>query len=217
MLINISDDLLRLHGMGLLDLLLADRTTKGRILWATDAYEDLGPRYGRDREMAADLITGENAGLIRTRARKTLEERSTRTRRNGEVSSPFRLCERMNDWLDEDWFRRKAGFRKTDDRGRVFFKKGRTWRHYVDDRRMEIACGEAPFLVTRYDPETGEAIHVARRTGLLDRKLRAVSENAETEEEWLAWVLRAFQAVYGYEIQGDSLLIARINALMTFE
>ena len=34
--------------------------------------------------------------------------------------------------------------------------------------------------------------------------------------EWLKWALRAFQSVYGYEYQGDNLLIARINILMTF-
>ena len=35
-------------------------------------------------------------------------------------------------------------------------------------------------------------------------------------EEWLKWVVRAFQSVYGYEYQGDNLLIGRINLLITF-
>ena len=58
---------------------------------------------------------------------------------------------------------------------------------------------------------TGETIPIAKRIGLLDRKLRVVSENTETEEEWFTWTKRAFQSVYGFEYQGDSLLLAREN------
>lgn len=82
---------------------------------------------------------------------------------------------------------------------------------------MEIACGEAPFLVSRYDVLTGEILPIENRTGMLDRKLRAVNENTADETDWLKWAVRAFQATYGYEFQGDNLLIARINLLMTFE
>ena len=82
---------------------------------------------------------------------------------------------------------------------------------------LEITCGEAPFLVSRYDVESGEAIPIPERIGLLDRKLQAVNENTRTEEDWLKWVFRAFHATYGYEFQGDNLLIARVNLLMTFE
>lgn len=67
---------------------------------------------------------------------------------------------------------------------------------------LEITCGEAPFLVSRYDVETGEAIPVPERIGLLDRKLRVVNENVQTEEEWLKWAFREFWATYGYEFQG---------------
>lgn len=52
--------------------------------------------------------------------------------------------------------------------------KGRTpaWVQYVQSRRLEVTCGEAPFLASRYDAATGEMIPVARRIGILDRKLR---------------------------------------------
>ena len=64
---------------------------------------------------------------------------------------------------------------------------------------------------------TGEIIFPPEnRIGLLDRKLRIVKENTDTEEEWLKWVFRAYQSCYGYEFQGDSLLIVRINLLMSF-
>ena len=195
---SIRDDILKLQSLGLLDGLLLDRTTGRRILWATDAYADLGPRYGRDGEMAPELITGAHSDVIRTRARKALEQQSSRTRRHGEVATPLWVCRKMCGHADEMWNRKAR------------------WQRYVDRRVLEIACGEAPFLVSRYDAVTGEAVPVADRVGLLDRKLRAVSANTRTEEEWLKWALRAFHAAYGYELQGDNLLIARVNLLETF-
>ena len=49
--------------------------------------------------------------------------------------------------------------------------------------RLEISCGEAPYLVSRYDTVTGETIPISQRIGLLDRKLRVISENTDTEEQ----------------------------------
>ena len=57
--------------MGLLRPLLEDKTTKTNILWAADAYQDLGPDYRRDKEMDAALITGEHSDVIKNRARKS--------------------------------------------------------------------------------------------------------------------------------------------------
>ena len=51
---------------------------------------------------------------------------------------------------------------------------------------------------------------------MIDRKLRIINENTDTYEEWLKWAIRAFEASYGYEYQGDNVLIARINLLLTF-
>jgi hypothetical protein len=52
--------------------------------------------------------------------------------------------------------------------------------------------------------------------GFLDKKLSVVSKYCDTQEEWLKWAKVAFQSSYGYEWQGDSLLIARENLLYTF-
>ena len=79
-----------------------------------------------------------------------------------------------------------------------------------------MTCGEAPYLVSRYDTVTGEIIPIDRRIGLLDRKLRVVNENAASEEEWLTWARRAVQSCYGYEFQGDNLLLARQNILFSY-
>ena len=53
----------------------------------------------------------------------------------------------------------------------------------MDAQRLEISCGEAPYLVSRYDTVMGETIPISQRIGLLDRKLRVVSENTDTEEQ----------------------------------
>ena len=217
LVINIQDDILRLHAMGLLDRLLADKATRGNILWATDAYAQLGEWYSPGNEIRPQRITGDNSDLIKTRARRAMEQRTERTRQHAEVFTPLWVVKKMNDFADEQWFGRKDGIYKYTDEGKIYFSKQKHWKLYVDARRLEITCGEAPFLATRYDVETGEAIPVEERIGLLDRKLRAVSENTHDAEEWKRWALRAVQAAYGYELQGDNLLIARVNILCTVE
>ena len=215
MLIHIQDDILRLQGLGLLEPLLADRTTGRNILWATDAYSEYGGRFARNAQISAGLITGDYAGLIRTRARKAFEQQSQRTKARAEVFTPLWIVEKMNDYLDEVWFQRKDGIHKTDEQGRIAFNTKKTWQQYVENRRLEITCGEGPFLVSRYDAATGEVIPLEKRVGLLDRKLRAVSENTNTVADWLHWTVKALRATYGYEFQGDSLLISRINVIMS--
>ncbi len=93
---------------------------------------------------------------------------------------------------------------------------GKTWKDYVRATRLEMACGEAPYLVSRYDATTGEPIPIERRIGLLDRKLRVVSENVDTSGEWLEWAQTAYKNIYGFEWQGDNLLLAREALLWTF-
>lgn len=218
MIVGIQDEILKIHAMGLLDRLLADKTTKSHILWATDTYQTQGPEYARDKEITPELITGCHSDVIKNRARKALEQQLVRTRQRGEVFTPLWVCAKMNDELDNQWFGKENVFfqdgRATE---HVPFPKRRKWQHYIDNRRMELTCGEAPYLVSRYDAATGESIPLRDRIGILDRKLRVVNENTTDEAEWLEWVIRAYQATYGFEFQGDNLLIARVNLLMTFE
>lgn len=228
MVVGIQDELLRLHSMGLLSLLLADKTQRSRktenanrsanILWATDAYQSLGPAYGRDREMEAALMTGTHSDVIKNRARKAMEQQSERIRKHGEVFTPRWVCRKMVSHGDAMWFGKADPFLQDDQpAGAVVFPAGKKWKRYVDERRLEITCGEAPYLVQRYDVETGEVLSLRDRQGMLDRKLRVAGEQAADEGEWLKWAFRAFEATYGYEWQGDNVLIARINLLMTFE
>lgn len=206
----------------LLPILLLDKTTGKNIIWATDAYEDLGPGYDDKNIITAEAISGEF--VLQPRISKTLEEQQARTRKRAEVMTPVWLCNKMNNYLDEQWFDRKNVFNHENDDhtwevtdGKIDFGK-LSWKTYVDSRRLEITCGEAPYLVSRYDTTTGELIvPPLKRIGLLDRKLRIVNENTFSEADWLIWAERAIESCYGYEYQGDNLLIARINILLTFQ
>lgn len=218
MLVGIQEEILRLHSMGLLKQLLVDKTTKANLIWATDAYQELGSAYERDKEMQVSLITGQKSDVIKNRARKAMEQQSERTRKHAEVFTPLWICQKMVSHADAIWFGGADGFLDGDQPvENVIFSDQRTWQQYVDAKRLEITCGEAPYLVNRYDVSTGEIIPLKERQGILDRKLRVVNENISEEADWIAWVLRAFQATYGYEFQGDNVLIARVNLLMTFE
>lgn len=223
-MIHIEDDILRCYRNGILSRLLFDRTTRHHILWATDAHAALGSEYARNAEIRQELILGDRAGVIRTQAEKRREQQGGHGKRYGVESTPFSVCKKMNDILDEDWFGRKDVFFSEGNGGiydsdvkPVSFPPQKTWTQYVDSRRMEITCGEAPFLVSRYDAATGKEIPLEERTGILDRKLYIVTEHAQNEAEWVFWAFRAFEAVYGYEFQGDRLLIARVNLIATFE
>lgn len=171
----------------LLYLLLKDKTTGENIIWATDTY----PVFMTEKDI---LLHSE---VIKPRVEKSLDEQKTRTKRKAEVFTPTWVCNRMNDNIDKN-------------------SEMKTWKEYVDSKVLEITCGEAPFLAQRYDTVTGEPIPLKKRAGLLDRKLKAVNENTDTYDEWLEWATRAFESSYGYEYQGDNLLIARINLLLTF-
>lgn len=217
MLVGIQDEILRLQSKGLLAGLLADKTTRANIIWATDAYKDLGPAYARDQAMEPGLITGRHSDVIKTRARKAMEHQSERTRKHAEVFTPLWVCQKMLSFGDAEAFGGRDPFFTEETAAERFFTENNRWQAYVDARRLEITCGEAPFLVQRYDAATGEMIPLADRQGLLDRKLRLVNAYAEDEVTWFKWAVRAFQATYGYELTGDNLLIARVNLLMTFE
>lgn len=205
-----------------LDLLLADKTTQKNIIFATDAYASLGEDFGDDRQITPVLLLGIDSCVIQPRIAKAISEQQDRTRKKAEVFTPAWICNKMINYCDEEWFGRTDVFNTengkswTVNEAPVVFDGNNDWQKYVDSRRLEITCGEAPYIVSRYDASTGESIEIKNRIGILDRKLRVVGENTDNEKDWLKWTKRAFQSVYGYEYQGDNLLIARINLLATF-
>lgn len=213
-------DLLQVRSV--LPILLQDRTTDQNIIWATDTYEACGEGYSAKEPITSALVTGENSRIIQPRIAKAASDQADRTKKRAEVFTPAWICNMMVNHCDEVWFGRKDVFNTSEDKtwtpteALIAFPKRKRWQRYVDSRRLEITCGEAPYLVSRYDASSGELIPFNRRIGILDRKLRVVNENAADEEEWLKFTFRALESVYGFEYQGDNLLIARVNVLMTF-
>lgn len=206
---------------GLVGRLLQDKTTRKNILFASDSYTDYGDRYRENLQMTEEVLLGFASCDIQPRVYKATAEQTERTRKRAEVFTPAWIVNQMNNHCDAEWFGRPDVFNHQDGQEwtvntePVEFPKGKNWKQYVDSRRLEITCGEAPYIVSRYDTATGEIIPIERRIGILDRKLRIVNENAADEAEWFKWAFRAFQSVYGYEYQGDNLLIARMNLLYT--
>ena len=219
-----------------LDTLLKDKSTGKNIIWATDPPEEL-QTVMYEPVTDRSQITTQQLGLthyevVLPRMMKQTDTQQQRTRKKGEVFSPAWVCNKMNNALDADWFRGLGaeesagqftvelpqGWQTVETPVQFPVCKGSTpaWVQYVQSRRLEVTCGEAPFLASRYDAATGEMIPVARRIGILDRKLRVVSENAATEDEWRKYATHAVQSTYGYEYQGDNLLLARVNLLLTY-
>lgn len=222
--LEIFDDNLAIYGKSLLSILLKDRTTGKNIIWATNDYIQLGEIYRAENEISLNTVNGGNEKFIRPRITKSYEKQNNRTREKAEVFTPSWVCNQQNNLVDEKWFGRKNVFNIVEDKSwtannkKIEFSddKNKTWQNYIDVRRMEITCGEAPYLVSRYDTVTGEIINLKSRIGLLDRKMRVVNENTNNEKEWFKWTERAFQSIYGFEFQGDNLLLARENLLCTF-
>lgn len=200
-----------------MNILLKDRTSNENIILATDDYKG----YNFYTQITKKLLLDGKLD-IRPRVSKSIEAQNKRTKKKAEVFTPCFICNKMNNFLDEEWLDKYSAFNNEnvinwttlDDK--IEFSEGKTWTDYVLSRRLEITCGEAPYLVSRYDAATGEIIPVNDRIGILDRKLRVIGENVKSKKEWLTWVYRAYESTYGYEFQGDNLLIARINLLETF-
>lgn len=167
--------------------------------------------------------------LIVPRRDKVLAVQKLRTKEKAEVFTPSWVCNLQNN-LADDHSIREGAFNSTTDGGRSWeasseriFEELKEAVEYISAPRLEITCGEAPYLVSRYDTVTGEDISVRdsqdrfQRIGILDRKLRVTAEVAEDDLElWDTLALEALKATYGYEWQGDSLLLARLNLLNSF-
>ena len=207
-----------------LEMLLKDHTTGKNIFWATDSYSHLGKGYQFNDEIKIEHTTEKNGMIIRPRVLKERTEQNERTKGMAEVFTPSWVCNVQNNLVDDVWFGQAGvfnteegnGHKWIENPGKIQFPEGKSWKSYVRATRMEITCGEAPYLVSRYDTTTGEEIEIERRIGMLDRKLRVVGENTQTTTEWLEMAQEAFKHVYGYEWQGDNLLLAREALLVSF-
>lgn len=197
MTIDISEESLARESTGLLRTLLKDRTTNKSIVWATHSYELLGKGFGVYDRITPSKVTGPYANLIQPRSEKSKYEQKDRTKVRAEVFTPTWLVKKQIDAVDQD-------FQDLD------------LEPYLNLKWLEITCGEAPYMVSRYDTVIGQALDLEERVGFLDRKLHRLSQQVHEEEAWFQGAVTAYQNAYGYEYQGDSLLLARENLLASF-
>jgi len=205
----------------IMSILLSDHTSGKNIMWCTDDYLKYGKKYSSNNEILLETIIGDMQDIIRPRVSKINSEQRQRSKEMAEVFTPSWICNKQNNLIDNSWFGYEGAFNKEKQKtwivtDKVVFPDGKDWKSYVTEQRIEITCGEAPYLASRYDTTTGKVIEVKARIGLLDRKLRVVSENASSKDEWIKFATEAFKSIYGYEYQGDNLLIARENLYLTF-
>jgi hypothetical protein len=208
----------------LLEILLKDRSSGKNIIWATDNYAHKGIGFQRHDHIELSSVIGYNGNVVKPRVEKSKREQLDRIKQKAEVFTPSWVCNKQNNLVDNAWFGIESVFneeheqRWTATQGKIPFPTptGKAWEDYVQDVRLEITCGEAPYLASRYDTVTGDTIDLAQRIGLLDRKLRVVMENADTEDAWHKWTTIAFQSVYGFDWQGDNVLLARENLLLSY-
>lgn len=200
---NVMEDDIRTQMPHILEILLHNRTTSKaktvqNIIWANDNYKDFGTdSYAATAQIRPELITGNRGKLIMPRALKTAELQKKRTKIKAEVFTPTWIVKKQNDAVDADY--------KVDD-----------LEMYTRRKWLEITCGEAPYMATRYDMETGEVIPLSGRVGFVDRKLARINAEVADKAEWQRLAELAYKASYGFEWNGDSLLLARENLLYTY-
>ena len=222
--IDIKENYIKQLDAALLSILLKDKSSGENLIWATDTYAWRGTGFACYDYITVAAITGKRGNVIKPRTEKSKKEQQQRIRNNAEVFTPSWVCNKQNNLVDNAWFGREGVFNTETDKGwqtnydKVIFpdESGKSWQDYVKANRLEISCGEAPYLTSRYDTVNGEFIELKDRIGILDRKLRVISENVDSEQDWYKWALIAYKATYCFDWQGDNVLIARENLLFSF-
>lgn len=142
--------------------------------------------FAFNAQITPELISS-HPDLIQPRIKKNHPCR-LRSKSRAEVFTPAWICNAQNNLVDEQWFGRKDVFnteyineegehRWLTSKPPIVFPAKRSWMSYVRARRMEITCGEGPYLISRYDATTGRLIPISERIGMLDRKFRIINEN----------------------------------------
>ena len=161
---DVQENIIRQSMPRILDILLIDRTTSTpsktrNIIWATNNYKKYGAQvYDENSEIKPELVTGIMGNLIKPRALKDREMQLSRTKSKAEVFTPVWIVKKQNDEVDKTY--------RNDD-----------LETYVSRKWIEITCGEAPYMTSRYDMETGDLILLKNRVGFIDRKLERINGN----------------------------------------
>ncbi|WP_261721123.1 restriction endonuclease [Weissella cibaria] len=200
---DIQENVIKETMPDILDILLVDRTTsdtktRRNIIWANDNYFVFGIKdYAPTAQIKPNLITGLSDGIIKPRALKTRELQKERTKTRAEVFTPTWIVDMQNSEVDKQY-------------------ENDELETYTKRRWLEITAGEAPYMASRYDMETGDTIPIADRVGFVDRKMKRINLEVSDKAEWQRLAEEAYKASFGFEWSGDSLLLARENLLYTY-
>jgi hypothetical protein len=201
--LDVMEDNIRTHMPHILEILLLDRTTSSpktpkNIIWANDNYKKYDAvSYAATAQIRPELITGKRGNLIMPRALKAAALQKKRTKTKAEVFTPTWIIKKQNDVIDDNY--------KNDD-----------LETYTHRKWLEITCGEAPYMASRYDMGTGEVVPLSKRVGFVDRKLARINREVTDKAEWQRLAELAYKSCYGFEWNGDSLLLARETLLYTY-
>ena len=147
----------------LLTILLRDRSSGKNIIWATDNYSSRGCGYQSCDYITVEAITGYHGNIIKPRTEKSKKEQTDLIRDKAEVFTPSWICNKQNNLVDNAWFGTDFVFNEETEKTWVAATEpiafptaaGKTWQDYINDVRLEITCGEAPYLVSRFDTVSG--------------------------------------------------------------
>lgn len=175
----------------IIEILLIDYTQSGK---STTHFKNIVHANENQKQTP---IKFKDISALRPRFAKQQGQQKLRTKQRAEVYTPSWIVELQNSAVDQEF-------------------SSLTLDEYVDKLWLEITAGEAPYITSRYHMDSGEFIPLNQRVGFLDRKLARINQEITTVEDWLDYAKRAYQATYGFEYQGDSLYIGRMNAFLTF-
>jgi len=195
---DISEDEFYHEYPEIFETLLIDRTTNKNIIWGTDNYVTLDyKKYAPDAQITAELVTNQMNYLIKPRVEKAESDQKARTKSHAEVFTPSWVVKKQTDLVNDEF-------------------KHLELDDYINKTWLEITAGEAPYMVNRYDASTGQVIEVENRVGFLDRKLQRISTEINDESQFDEYVIKAYKASYGFEWNGDSLLLGRENLMYSY-
>lgn len=192
-----------------LEILLTDFTTKKHIYYAnTD-----------DSHSFTEPLTI-NSNPV-SRVLKTNSDKTNRKKKMAEVFTPVWTINKMLNSIEES-----SGFKNSFTVGEDKNYKccddykqmsGDELANYLKFTYLEITCGEAPFITTRYDTISGEDVPLEDRVGILDRKFKILNLVGKSDPVlYFRLAVSTIKSVYGFDYQGDSLFLARKNVLLTF-
>ena len=146
--INFNEQQFLEENMDILAILLMDRTTKKNIIWATSMYKRKG--YYEKNIILPNHVVGKY-NPVKPRIEKSKTEQNKRSKGMAEVFTPSWICNKQNNLIDNQWFGYEGSFNIENDVSwtpslMVKFNE-KNWKDYVSDIRLEITCGEAPYLL----------------------------------------------------------------------